>query len=140
MNTRIHDHSEQPHMDEDLDLSAIYPSPDEMPLSKILLKGLLKNVPLFVVTLCLIFLVSCTSNLKHESTGEYIDDSVITARVKAALVADDVLKATEVNVETYRGIVQLSGFVSSMETQNEAVKIAKSVEGVKSVTNAMYVR
>ena len=84
--------------------------------------------------------MSCTSNLKHESTGEYIDDSVITARVKAALVADDILKAAEVNVETYRGIVQLSGLVSSMETQNEAVKVAKSVEGVKSVTNAMYVR
>lgn len=140
MNTHIHDHSEQSHMDEDLDLSVIYPSPEKMPLSKILLKALLKNVPLFIVTLCLIFLVSCTSNLKHESTGEYIDDSVITARVKAALVADDVLKATEINVETYRGIVQLSGFVSSMNTQNEAVKIAKSVEGVKSVTNAMYVR
>ncbi len=140
MNTRVHDHSEQLHVNNELDMSSIYPAPEEVPISKIVVKALLKNIPLFLVTLCLIFLVSCTSNLKHESTGEYIDDSMLTAKVKAALVADDLLKATEVNVDTYRGIVQLSGVVSSMDTQHEAIKVAKSVEGVKSVTNAMYVR
>lgn len=138
MNTNIHDHSDQ--TQQDLDLSTIYPMPDELSFNKIVAKALLKNIPLFLITLCLIFLVACTSNPRQQSAGEYIDDSVTTARVKAALVADNLPQAADVNVETYQGIVQLSGFVSSMEAQNDAVKVAKSVEGVKSVTNHMHVR
>lgn len=138
MNTNIRDHSDQ--TQQDLDLSTIYPMPDELSFNKIVAKALLKNIPLFLITLCLIFLVACTSNPRQQSAGEYIDDSVTTARVKAALVADNLPQAADVNVETYQGIVQLSGFVSSMEAQNDAVKVAKSVEGVKSVTNHMHVR
>jgi len=140
MNTHIHDHSDRTHEDDSLDLSTIYPMPDELSFNKIVAKALLKNIPLFLITLCLIFLVACTSNLKHETAGEYIDDSMITAKVKAALVADNLPQAADVNVETYHGVVKLSGFVRSMDAQNEAVKIAKSIEGVESVTNHMHVR
>ncbi|GGY77796.1 hypothetical protein GCM10011613_22970 [Cellvibrio zantedeschiae] len=139
MNTDIHSHSDRTHED-DLDLSSIYPSPVELSLGQIIAKALLKNIPLFLITICLIFMVACTSTPKQESTGEYIDDTVITTRVKAAIASDDLLRATEVNVETYKGVVQLSGFVSSVEAQYQAVKLAKEVKGVKSVTNDMHVK
>ncbi|RYY04702.1 MAG: BON domain-containing protein [Gammaproteobacteria bacterium] len=97
------------------------------------MKALFKNIPLFLVTLSLIFLVACSSEPKKESAGEYLDDSVITTRVKAAILKEDSLKVSEINVETYKGIVQLSGFVSSRDDERTAVKLAKNVKGVKSV-------
>jgi osmotically-inducible protein OsmY len=77
---------------------------------------------------------------KEESTGQYIDDTVITSRVKAALVADPATKASQVNVETFKGVVQLSGFVESQAMANKAVELARSVKGVASVKNDMRVR
>jgi hyperosmotically inducible protein len=77
---------------------------------------------------------------KHQSTGEYLDDSVITTKVKAAIFNEHNLKSTEINVETYAGVVQLSGFVSSADAQNRAVLIAGRVDGVKSVTNDMHLK
>lgn len=77
---------------------------------------------------------------KKQSTGEYVDDAAITTKVKSALAADPTAKATQVNVETYQGVVQLSGFVDSQESASKAVEIAKGVEGVKSVKNNMAVR
>jgi len=77
---------------------------------------------------------------KKESTGEYIDDAVITSKIKAAILKDSTLKATEINVETYKGIVQLSGFLKSRADINQAVKLARSVKGVKSVKNDMMVK
>jgi len=77
---------------------------------------------------------------KQESAGQYIDDATITTKVKTAIFNDPNVKATEVKVETYKGIVQLSGFVNSSEAASRAVEIARSVEGVKSVRNNMTVK
>ena len=83
---------------------------------------------------------ACASSPKQESTGEYVDDSVITTKVKSLLAADDFLKSFEIGVETRKGIVQLSGFVDSQNTINKAGQIATSVKGVKSVRNSLIVK
>lgn len=83
---------------------------------------------------------ACASSPKQESTGEYVDDSVITTKVKSLLAADDFLKSFEIGVETRKGIVQLSGFVDSQKTVNRAVEIARSVGGVRSVKNSLIVK
>lgn len=85
-------------------------------------------------------LIGCASTSKQEGTGEYIDDAVITAKVKAAIFNEPSLKATEINVETFKGVVQLSGFVSSQADINKAVAVARSVKGVTSVKNDMRVK
>ena len=77
---------------------------------------------------------------KKESPGEYIDDSVITTKVKAAVFEEPSLKSAEINVETFKGIVQLSGFVRSRADINKAVEVAKGVKGVKSVKNDMILK
>ncbi len=84
--------------------------------------------------------VGCASSSKSEGTGQYIDDSVITGKVKAALVDDPTTKATEINVETYKGVVQLTGFVSSQAAANRAVELASRVNGVTSVKNDMRLK
>ena len=84
--------------------------------------------------------VGCAATSKQESTGEYVDDAVITARVKAALIKDETVKATEVNVETFKGAVQLSGFVVSQAAANKAVEITRGISGVKSVKNDMRIK
>jgi len=83
---------------------------------------------------------ACASTPAHQSTGEFIDDSVITAKIKSLLVADDVLKAFQIGVETYQGAVQLSGFVSSQKAVDKADEIARSVKGVKSVKNNLILK
>ena len=94
-----------------------------------------------LVTLMLITtFVACASSPKQESTGEYVDDSVITTKVKSLLAADDFLKSFEIGVETRKGIVQLSGFVDSQNSVNKAVEITRSVKGVKSVKNSLIVK
>jgi osmotically-inducible protein OsmY len=85
-------------------------------------------------------LVACAPTAKREGTGEYIDDALITTKVKAALAADPNVKATEVNVETFKGMVQLSGFVSSKESIQKAIDIARGVSGVRGVKNDMTVK
>lgn len=82
----------------------------------------------------------CASTYKHEGTGEYFDDSVITTKVKAAIFDDPSLKSSEINVETFKQDVQLSGFVGSQSDINKAVQVARSINGVKSVKNAMQVK
>jgi osmotically-inducible protein OsmY len=77
----------------------------------------------------------CGSTSKHEGTGQYIDDSVITGKVKAALVEDPLTNALEINVETFKSVVQLSGFVSSQAAANRAVELARGVNGVSQVKN-----
>ena len=77
---------------------------------------------------------------KKESPGEYVDDAVITSKIKAAILKDSTLKSAEINVETYKGIVQLSGFLKSRADINQAVRLAKKVKGVKSVKNDMIVK
>ena len=84
--------------------------------------------------------VGCASTEKQEGTGQYIDDTVITGKVKAALVKDPTTKASEINVETFKGAVQLSGFVSSQAAITRAVELARGVEGVQSVKNDMRIK
>jgi osmotically-inducible protein OsmY len=82
----------------------------------------------------------CTSTRTHEGTGQYVDDSVITTKVKAAILGEPGLKSAEINVETFKGVVQLSGFVSSRADISSAAKLARSVDGVKSVKNDMQLK
>ena len=84
--------------------------------------------------------VACASTPTRESTGEYVDDSVITTKIKSLLVADNFLKSFEIGVETYKGVVQLSGFVNSQQAVEKAVEIAKGVKGVVSVKNDLNVK
>ncbi|MDQ1333971.1 MAG: hypothetical protein QG552_921 [Thermodesulfobacteriota bacterium] len=77
---------------------------------------------------------------KQESAGEYVDDSVITTKVKSLLAADDFLKSFQITVETTKGDVQLSGSVNSQQAIDKAVTIAKGVKGVKSVKNNLNVK
>jgi len=83
---------------------------------------------------------STPSTSKAESPGEYIDDAVITAKVKSAILEEPSLKSAEINVETFKGIVQLSGFVRSRADINRAAELAKGVKGVKSVKNDMILK
>ena len=92
----------------------------------------------FVVVLA--SLLGCASTSKQEGTGEYVDDTVLTGKVKAEIFNDPSLKSAEINVETFKGVVQLSGFVNSREDINKAVKVARSVKGVVSVKNDMRLK
>ena len=94
----------------------------------------------FVLLMLMVAFVACASTSKQESTGEYVDDSVITTKVKSLLAADDFLKSFEISVETYKGTVQLSGFVDSQKAIDKAVEITRSVKGVKSVKNNLSVK
>ncbi len=94
----------------------------------------------FVSSLIVAALVACAPTAHREGTGEYIDDTVITGKVKAALIADPELKATEINVETFKGTVQLSGFVAQPEHIPKAVELARRISGVKSVKNDMAIK
>jgi len=85
-------------------------------------------------------LVGCSSTPTQQSAGQAVDDGVVTAKVKAALVADPVTKAHQINVETFKGTVQLSGFVDSAEARNRALQLARDVQGVRRVKDAMDVR
>jgi len=101
---------------------------------------LFNRFAVFLFLILLASLLGCAATAKHEGTGEYIDDSVITAKVKAAVFNEPSLKSAEINVETFKGTVQLSGFVSSQANINKAVEVARSVKGVKSVKNDMRVK
>lgn len=95
----------------------------------------------FLFSAVLIFgLVGCGSEPRKSSTGEYFDDTVITTKVKTAILADEELKSTEINVETFKGIVQLSGFVKNPAHIDRATSVARSVEGVKSIRNNINVK
>ncbi len=93
-----------------------------------------------VLILLIATFVGCASTSKQEGTGEYVDDSVITTKVKSLLAADDFLKSFQISVETYKGTVQLSGFVSSQQAVDKAGQITHSVKGVKSVKNDLIVK
>jgi osmotically-inducible protein OsmY len=84
--------------------------------------------------------VGCASTPTRESTGEYVDDSTITTKVKAAILSDPSLKVFQINVETFKGEVQLSGFVDSAQSVKKAGEVARSVGGVKSVKNNLVVK
>lgn len=92
------------------------------------------------VAIALISAVGCAPTAQHEGTGQYVDDSVITAKVKAAVFDEATLKSAEINVETFKGVVQLSGFVNSQDDINKAVELARGIPGVTSVKNDMRVK
>ncbi len=104
------------------------------------MKQITKYFSAFVLALTLITVMGCASTSKQEGTGEYIDDSVITTKVKAAILDEPTLKVAEINVETFKGVVQLSGFVNSQADINKAVEVARGVRGVSSVKNDMRVK
>lgn len=85
-------------------------------------------------------LAGCSSTQRHESTGQYIDDTSITASVKASIFNEPMLKSAEINVETFKGRVQLSGFVSTRADIDRAVQIAQATKGVTSVANDMRLK
>ena len=84
--------------------------------------------------------LGCASTPRHEGTGEYVDDTVITGKVKTAIFNEPSLKSAEINVETFKGVVQLSGFVSSKAAAGTALETARNVPGVTSVKNDMIVK
>jgi hyperosmotically inducible protein len=101
-----------------------------------------RNIVIYFLALLMLIatFASCASTPKHEGTGEYINDSVITTKVKSLLAADDFLKSFQISVESRKGIVQLSGFVDSQNAVNKAGQITRGVEGVKSVRNDLIVK
>lgn len=94
----------------------------------------------FMALALLLMVGGCSSTSTQEGTGEYVDDVVITTKVKAAIFNDPNLKVAEINVETFKGVVQLSGFVNSREDADRAVVIAREIAGVKAVKNDMQLK
>ena len=93
-----------------------------------------------VLVMFIFALVACASTSRQSSTGEYVDDSVITTKVKSLLAADDFLKSFQIGVETCKGVVQLSGFINSQKAVDKADEITRGVKGVKSVKNDLIVK
>lgn len=94
----------------------------------------------FLMVALMSLFLGCASTKKQEGTGEYVDDTVITTKVKTAILGDASLKSAEINVETFKGVVQLSGFVNSQADINKAVELSRSIKGVKSVKNSMRLK
>lgn len=99
-----------------------------------------KRLVTVLFSFLLIAVAGCASTSKSEGTGEYIDDTVITSKVKAEIFNEPTLKSREINVETFKGAVQLSGFVSSQSDISKAVEIARSIKGVTSVKNDIRIK
>ena len=93
-----------------------------------------------VILMMIATFAACASTRTHESAGEYVDDSVITTKVKSLLAEDDFLKSFQISAETYQGTVQLSGFVNSQQAVDKASQIVRSVKGVKSLKNNLIVK
>src|ERR1017187_9101199 len=94
----------------------------------------------FIFAILLASLLGCAATSTKEGTGEYFDDTAITTKVKAAMFNEPSLKSAEINVETFKGVVQLTGFVSSRARIDKAVEIARGVKGVRSVRNDMRLK
>lgn len=104
------------------------------------MKHVNKLISTALLSLVFASMVGCNSAPKKETTAEYIDDSYLTTKVKAAILRDPTLKSSEINVETYKGAVQLSGFVNSRSDINRAVEVTRTVRGVKAVRNDMQLK
>ncbi len=100
----------------------------------------LKICSTFLLTVSMLVVIGCASSATESSTGEMIDDTVITTKVKAAIFQDEELSASEINVETFKGVVQLSGFVSDRSDVPRAAVVARGVAGVVSVRNSLVVK
>ena len=104
------------------------------------MKSMRAAMPFIVTLLGILLIASCAGTRHTESTGEYFDDSTITTKVKTAILEDPTLKLLDISVETFKGIVQLSGFVNSTDVRNQAAVVASNVKGVKSVKNNLIVK
>jgi len=104
------------------------------------MKSFINRSFIFVSTFFVLATVGCASTATKESTGQYVDDATITGKVKTALIKDDEVKARDINVETFKGVVQLSGFANSQSEINKAVQDARNVEGVQSVKNDLHLK
>ena len=100
----------------------------------------LKSITTLLAVTAIAGALGCASSPTQESTGQYVDDSVITTKVKAAIFNEPQLKSAEINVETFKGAVQLSGFVSTQANIVTAVDVARNVNGVKSVKDDMRLK
>ena len=94
----------------------------------------------FMLAAIFVTMLGCASTASKEGTGEYIDDSVITTKVKAAILNEPTLKSAEINVETFKGVVQLSGFVNSQADIATAASVARGIKGVTTVKNDMRLK
>lgn len=99
-----------------------------------------KSLTVLIFAALLGGLVGCAGTETSASTGQYIDDRTLTAKVKTALVRDDEVKARDINVETFKGSVQLTGFVDSREQVNRAGEVARNIEGVRTVQNDLRLK
>jgi len=104
------------------------------------MKWLSKYLSVLFVALTLITVAACASTASKEGTGEYFDDSVITTKVKASILDQPMLKVFEIKVDTFKGVVRLSGFVSSADEVAKAAEVALHVPGVKSVRNDLRLK
>lgn len=104
------------------------------------MKNLNRFIPAFIVALALLTAAGCASTHKQEGTGEYVDDSLVTTKVKAMLFDEPGLRSGQINVETFKGVVQLSGFVGTQADISKAVEITRAVKGVQSVKNDMRLK
>jgi osmotically-inducible protein OsmY len=100
----------------------------------------IKTLTTLFATIALMATLGCAATRTQEGTGQYVDDTVITTKVKAAILGEPALKVSEINVETFKGVVQLSGFVNSRDDMKSAVKLASAVNGVKSVKDDMQLK
>lgn len=100
----------------------------------------MKSIKYIGACLLALTLSACASTKIQESTGEYVDNAAVTAKVKAALLNDKRVKSLPINVKTYKGTVQLSGFVDDRTQANRAEAIARRVEGVQDVQNDLIVK
>jgi hyperosmotically inducible protein len=104
------------------------------------MKPISKFLSAIFLAATMVTVVGCASTPTTEGTGEYVDDTVITTKVKSAIFNEPTLKSAEINVETFKGAVQLSGFVNSKADIDKAVVVARSVNGVTSVKNDMRLK
>jgi len=101
---------------------------------------MLRRVSGFFIIALMVSALGCGSTPQQSSTGQYIDDTAITTKVKTGIFNEPSLKSGQITVETYKSVVQLSGFVDSAASMDKAVAIARSVQGVSSVKNDMRLK
>jgi hyperosmotically inducible periplasmic protein len=104
------------------------------------MKSKIHTHSIIALALSTVLLAGCAGTKTQSSTGEYIDDSVVTSKVLSELAASDETSAADIEVETFRGVVQLSGFVDSRSEKQAAKRIAKTVEGVREVEDNLIVK
>jgi osmotically-inducible protein OsmY len=112
----------------------------DLPLPRKTTMKIAKKIATGLFVASLFAVAGCASTATTEGTGGYVDDSVLTTKVKAEIFNEPTLKSTEINVETFKGVVQLSGFVANPESIAKAGEVARGVKGVVSVKNDIHVK